>query len=141
MITHRTAKQKNRTGRIPAACLVLFLSLIVFAVVLYLLCVSISDSYRPVTRFDTNSTGLVQPPEPLKGNIDINSATAEELQALPGIGPKYSADIVAYRQSHSGFRYPEELMEIRGIASKRYANLLPFIAMGDYAEQTAPEDP
>ena len=140
MIARRTAKQKNQTGRIPAACLVLFLSLIIFAAVLYLLCVGVSDAYRPVTRFDTDSTGLVQPPEPLTGDIDINSATAGELQALPGIGPKYSADIVAFRQSHNGFRYPEELMEIRGIASKRYADLLPFIAMGDYTERPAPED-
>lgn len=131
----RVTKQKNRTDRGHAACLVLLLSLAIFGIVLYLLCVDVNNAYRPVIRFHNDSTGFLKPPEPLKGDIDINSASAEELQALPGIGPKYSADIVAYRQSLGGFRYPEELMDIRGIAEKRYADLLPYIKMGDYAEQ------
>lgn len=134
-------QQKNRTNRTWAVRLALFLILPIFGVPLYLLCVTADDAFRPVTRFTADSTGLLLPRDPLVGEIDINSATAEELQALPGIGPKYSADIVAYRQACGGFRYPEDLLEVRGIAAKRYAALLPYITLGEYTTQVTSETP
>lgn len=50
--------------------------------------------------------------------IDINSASAAELEALPGIGPALSARIVQYRDLHGAFSSVEELMNVEGIGPK-----------------------
>jgi len=55
--------------------------------------------------------------------IDINTATAEELTALPRIGPALAARIVSYREEHGPFQKVEELMNVRGIGAKVFENL------------------
>lgn len=59
--------------------------------------------------------------------IDINTASAEELTSLPGIGPTYAQRIVAYRQEHGPFTAPEEIMQVEGIGSKRYEQIRDLI--------------
>ncbi len=49
------------------------------------------------------------------GLIDINSAGAEELETLPGIGPVKAAAIIAYREAYGGFVSIEEITEVKGI--------------------------
>jgi len=73
-------------------------------------------------------TLTAKPETPLM--VDINSATAEELAALPGIGPKAAADIVAYRLENGPFRNPEDLMNVKGIGRKTYEGLRTFITIG-----------
>ena len=55
--------------------------------------------------------------------LDLNSATAEELTVLPGIGPALAERIVAYRREHGGFNTVEELMEVSGIGEAKLAEL------------------
>jgi competence protein ComEA len=55
--------------------------------------------------------------------VDINSATAQELEVLPGIGPGLAERIVAYRDSHGVFRAPEEIMEVSGIGEATYERI------------------
>ena len=50
--------------------------------------------------------------------ININSASAQELQALPGIGPVYSESIVQYRQTRGPFQRIEDIILVKGIGSK-----------------------
>lgn len=50
--------------------------------------------------------------------IDINRATADQLQTLPGIGPVYAAAIVEHRRTNP-FKTPEDLLEVSGIGPKR----------------------
>ena len=52
------------------------------------------------------------------GMIRVNSAAAEELQELPGIGPAYSSLIVSEREKNGPFYYPEDLAAVRGIGPK-----------------------
>jgi comEA protein len=61
--------------------------------------------------------------------ININSATAEELDALPGIGKVTAKRIVEYRQSHGNFGDIEKLKEVKGITSKKLDGLKRYITL------------
>jgi competence protein ComEA len=57
------------------------------------------------------------------GPIDLNSATAAELDALPGVGPATAAGILEYRTRHGRFRSVSELLQVLGIGESKLANL------------------
>ena len=63
------------------------------------------------------------------GTININAASASELEELPGIGPVLAAAIVEYREEHGSFASAEELMEVRGIGEGKLAAMRPFLRM------------
>lgn len=50
-----------------------------------------------------------------EAKININTASAEELTQLQGIGAKYAAKIVEYREQNGSFTSPEDLMKVSGI--------------------------
>jgi competence ComEA-like helix-hairpin-helix protein len=52
--------------------------------------------------------------------ININTASPEELERLPGIGKGLAARIIAYRSQYGRFRRPEHLMMVRGISDRLY---------------------
>ena len=54
--------------------------------------------------------------------IDLNSATAAELESLPGVGPAKAQAIIAHRES-APFKSTEELIDVKGIGEKLYAQL------------------
>jgi competence protein ComEA len=55
--------------------------------------------------------------------IDLNTATADQLEELPGIGPALAGAILAERERRGGFRSVNELREVRGIGDARFADL------------------
>lgn len=57
------------------------------------------------------------------GPINLNRATAEELDALPGIGPALSARIIEYREKVGPFQRPEDLKKVSGIGDKLFESL------------------
>ena len=59
--------------------------------------------------------------------IDINKATALDLQKLPGIGPSLARQIVAYRDRHGPFQRVEDLMAINGIGFKKWKMMRPYL--------------
>ncbi len=61
------------------------------------------------------------------GPIDLNSATAADLEALPGVGPATAAAIVGYRQQQGRFRSVDELLEVRGIGEAKLAAIRPKV--------------
>lgn len=62
--------------------------------------------------------------------IDINRASAEDFQKLPGIGPGLAGRIVAFRQKHGPFRRVEDLLAIRGIGPKKWRRMRPYLRIG-----------
>jgi comEA protein len=67
---------------------------------------------------------------PGKGNVvNLNTATAAELEALPGIGASTAARIVEYRQKNGNFKKIEDLMNVRGIGEKSFLKLKPLITV------------
>ncbi len=61
------------------------------------------------------------------GPVDLNTATAEQLEALPGVGPATSKAILAYRSSHGRFRSVTELLEVPGIGPAKLEALRPLV--------------
>lgn len=62
------------------------------------------------------------------GVVSLNSATAEQLQTLPGIGPVLAQQIVDFRTSQGGFRSVEQLRDVNGIGAHRFATLSPLVS-------------
>ncbi|MFI6639769.1 helix-hairpin-helix domain-containing protein [Streptomyces sp. NPDC050504] len=62
-----------------------------------------------------------------EGPVSLNSASPEQLETLPGVGPVLARHIVEYRTEHGGFRSVEELREVNGIGARRFADLQPLV--------------
>jgi competence protein ComEA len=62
------------------------------------------------------------------GPVHLNSATLEQLDALPGVGPVTAQKILDYRQQHGGFGSVDELDAVPGIGPARLANLRALVA-------------
>lgn len=61
--------------------------------------------------------------------IDLNGATAEELQQLPGIGPGTAEAIVKFREKSGAFQRVEDLLAIHGISRAKFEKLRPYITV------------
>jgi len=71
--------------------------------------------------------------------LDLNRATAEDLDAIPGIGPALAQRIVDYRQAHGPFKKIEDLIEVSGIGPQNLEKLKPSLGLGS-PEAIAPPD-
>ncbi len=63
------------------------------------------------------------PSRRISERLDLNRATEQELEALPGIGPVLAERIVEYRQSRGVFRDVEQLRNVKGIGKKKFERL------------------
>ncbi|MFD8685391.1 helix-hairpin-helix domain-containing protein [Streptomyces sp. NPDC059651] len=61
------------------------------------------------------------------GPVSLNTATVEQLDTLPGVGPVLAQHIIDYRTQHGGFRSVDELREVNGIGDRRFTDLQPLV--------------
>ncbi|MFH1665223.1 MAG: helix-hairpin-helix domain-containing protein [Candidatus Omnitrophota bacterium] len=73
---------------------------------------------------------LLQVEEILKEGrrVDINTATAEQISVIPGIGETLAARIVEYRQNTGHFRGKEDLLKVKGIGEKKLEKIKEYVA-------------
>lgn len=67
---------------------------------------------------------------PDDGRININTADAEELRKLPGIGETKAGDIITWRNDHGGFRSIEDIMKVSGIKESLFGRIKESITVG-----------
>jgi competence ComEA-like helix-hairpin-helix protein len=106
-----------------------------------------SWAHRSVARFavaDTSARGESNPfhandlTDSSRAALDLNRATAAELDALPGIGPVLAGRIVARRQRQGPYRRPEDLLEVAGIRQRLFERLRPLVTVGEAASSAGP---
>jgi competence protein ComEA len=87
---------------------------------------------RKVTDGELIAVGVVASPGPSGGSggsgssgglVNLNTATLEQLQTLPGVGPVLGQHIVDYRTQHGGFKSVAELRNVNGIGDVRFNDL------------------
>jgi competence protein ComEA len=69
--------------------------------------------------------------------LNLNTATKDELIALPGIGPAKAQAILDYRQANGAFKSVEELKDVKGIGAKRFEKLKADLTVGPAPVKTA----
>lgn len=67
--------------------------------------------------------------------VNLNTASEDELQKLPGIGPVMAGRILEYREANGGFTSVEELLEISGIGEKTFAKLETYVTVDEEEPQ------
>jgi competence protein ComEA len=84
---------------------------------------------EPAASAPASGRAAVKFKHPGDGTVHLNSASSEDLQRLPGVGPSTADKITAYRDAHAGFKTVDELMEVKGIGPKKLAKMRPFVAV------------
>lgn len=70
------------------------------------------------------------------GKLDINTATQQQLQMLPGVGEVLAQRIIDYRKENGDFRTIEELMNVSGIGEAKFSAIKPRIKVSVTTEPT-----
>jgi competence protein ComEA len=76
-------------------------------------------------------------PVPTEGVVNVNTATAEQLALLPGIGPSRAEAIIQARQNRP-FRAVQDLLRVRGIGPATLQNLRPYVSVDGETTLTRP---
>jgi len=86
-------------------------------------------SSRPMQHPPVRPAAVAAPETASGPLIDLNGATPEELEQLPGIGPTRAHAIVEHRQAHP-FKKVDELTKVKGIGRKTFSRLRPLVTLG-----------
>jgi competence protein ComEA len=100
-----------------------FSTLVVFA-----LLVALAPSVTAQEK-EKSSKPKAKPTVALNTPVNLNTATATELEALPGVGAATAKLIIEHRQKVGGFKKVEELMNIKGIGEKSFLKLKPMVTV------------
>jgi competence protein ComEA len=89
---------------------------------------TISPRHRPTTTIATQTPGGAGPGA-TTGVVNLNTATAAQLDALPGVGPATAKAILDYRESKGKFSKVEDLLNVTGIGAAKLAALKDFVTV------------
>lgn len=64
------------------------------------------------------------------GKVNLNTATAGQLEDLPGVGPALAARIVEHRQKNGAFKSVEDVMAVKGIGEKNFSKIQGYLSVG-----------
>ena len=98
-----------------------------FPFVLFSLLLTIFVGLSGCGKRTTETTSLEARPNSVERTVNINIATAAELQELPQLGAVLAERIIEHRKRYGPFRRVEHLLVIEGISEKRYRDLKQFI--------------
>lgn len=87
-------------------------------------------SMAPLTQLPVRPVPAREEPGELCTLVDINAAGLDELMTLPGIGEVRARAILDYRRSHGPFRYPEDLIRVKGVGEGIVTGLLDYVTTG-----------
>jgi competence protein ComEA len=101
---------------------------------------AVGDEKRPtasVTRVAARPPVQTLPPGPSRPQkpLDLNRATAAEIESLPGIGPVLAQRVIDYRSSAGGFRGVDDLRHVKGIGAKKFERVRPLVMVAAPAEE------
>jgi competence ComEA-like helix-hairpin-helix protein len=114
-------KQKFSTARSPSQRIRVLVFVLATTAQLSAACATLPQNrYLTQTSFQESSTGKVS-------RININDATAPDLEKLPGVGKVIAERIVEHRTQYGAFRRPEHLMMVRGISDQKFRALRELI--------------
>jgi competence protein ComEA len=86
-------------------------------------------SPSPVVSLSDQQSTVAAPKRSYKGLLDLNRATDQDFDALPGIGPQLAERIVEYRQSVGAFHSLDELRAVKGIGKKKFERIRPLLTV------------
>jgi len=84
------------------------------------------------------SPALVAMKKPPEAPVNLNTATSEELQLVPGIGPVTAEKILQMRKSYGAFKSVDDLRAVRGIGPKRLEKMRKYLTVGKPSSPKSP---
>lgn len=98
---------------------------------------NLTDSYIPLDKaLESASQNTSENTQTADGRIDLNTASLQQLQMLPGVGETIAQRILDYRTAHNGFTTIAELMEVEGIGEKKFTQIQPYVKIGGSYENS-----
>lgn len=104
------------------------------------LCLAVSlpgATFTPRVAYVASQETRAATPSP---SVNVNTATAAQFEALPGIGPSMAQRIVTYREKNGPFKKLEDLMNIQGVGEKSFLKLRPYLTIGAQGDARATKD-
>jgi competence protein ComEA len=86
-------------------------------------------SGSPAVSLADRAATAPEPKRPHQGLLDLNRATEQDFDALPGIGPKLAERIMEHRQSLGAFHSLDELRDVKGIGKKKFERIRPLVTV------------
>ncbi len=94
------------------------------------LAAKVKDGDKVLVPAKSGGAGAQAAPSSSEGAlINLNTATADQLETLPGVGPSTAQKIIAYRTDHGGFRTVDDLQNVPGIGPRKLDQIRPHVTV------------